>query len=182
AVAGAREGLWIMKNDPGVAYLCGPMALANAWESVAPLDAANLRALRSYRSSPQGVTLAELEKISRPLSQEWTPAVRSADGTIPVPSVVHWKINHYAAIVGFDGRYYHIKDPTFGRDLWVSKAAIEKEGSGFFLIPRASMTDEWRVARADEKSRVYGRGSTGQGSPDGTGEDDEKQRPDCDST
>ena len=25
--AGAREGLWIMRNDPGVAYLCGPMAL-----------------------------------------------------------------------------------------------------------------------------------------------------------
>src|SRR5437867_1064878 len=29
AIQGAREGLWLMQNEPGVAYLCGPMALKN---------------------------------------------------------------------------------------------------------------------------------------------------------
>ena len=27
AITGAREGLWMMRHEPGVAYLCGPMAL-----------------------------------------------------------------------------------------------------------------------------------------------------------
>jgi hypothetical protein len=29
AITGAKEGLWTMRNDPGIAYLCGPMALKN---------------------------------------------------------------------------------------------------------------------------------------------------------
>ena len=28
-VQGAREGLWVMRNEPGIAFLCGPMALKN---------------------------------------------------------------------------------------------------------------------------------------------------------
>lgn len=50
AVSGGREGLWTMRNNPGVAYLCGPMALRNLFlsEGVPP---ANLAYLDSVRSS-----------------------------------------------------------------------------------------------------------------------------------
>jgi hypothetical protein len=56
---GAKEGLWTMRNEPGVAYLCGPMALRNLLlaRGTSPQ---NLDFLDRYRSSPRGVTLAEL--------------------------------------------------------------------------------------------------------------------------
>ena len=55
AVTGAREGLWMMRNESGVAYLCGPMALKNLLltQGVKPDKVAFIE---KYRSGPQGVS------------------------------------------------------------------------------------------------------------------------------
>ena len=43
-------------------------------------------------------------------------------GHVPLPAIVHWRVNHYAAVVAFvDGRY-EVKDPTFGQEsLWIRR-------------------------------------------------------------
>jgi RHS repeat-associated protein len=182
-VADARQGLWVMENNPGVAYLCGPLALANALETLKPQDAANLSRLRAHKSGPKGVTLAELSALGKPLEHNWVPVYRGAGTDVPVPSVVHLKINHYTAVVGFDGQRYHLKDPTFGRDLWVTKEALAQEASGFFVLPAERVPASWRVATAAEQSSVYGRGYTGAGTDRATATDDVKAKKNqCDST
>ena len=177
AVAGAREGLWSMRNDPGVAYLCGPMAAKNVHQLLNPEDAKGRALLQSYRSGPKGVSLAQLGGLIKQAKLGWVSAVRPKGADIPVPSVAHWKLNHYAAIVGFDGKRYHVQDPTFGTDLWMTPEAVEAESSGYFVLPQKHLPEGWRLANASEQASVYGRGLTQQGSPQATSSDDVKAKP-----
>jgi hypothetical protein len=36
---------------------------------------------------------------------------------VPLPSIVHWKVNHFAALLEFSNGRYHVQDPTFGTDI-----------------------------------------------------------------
>ena len=55
-------------------------------------------------------------------------AKRSPGAAFIVPSVVHWKLGHYAAIVAAKGGRYEIHDPTFGgMHFVVSEAALKQE-------------------------------------------------------
>jgi RHS repeat-associated protein len=189
-VAGAKQGLWMMDNNPGVAYLCGPNALrrlallekssdpSSASASSHP-GAPEMKLLERYQSGPQGVSLGQVAELAKAAKLAYRPAFRVGNTPIPVPSVVHWKVSHYAAIVGQDGDRYHIQDPTFGTDLWVSRDAIEREGTGFFMIPAATAAAGWRSVTVAEAAQVHGMGFTNSGDPNATRPDDPKEKPPC---
>jgi hypothetical protein len=119
---GAKEGLWIMRNDPGVAYLCGPMALKNLLLAQG-VPADQLAFIDAYRSGPEGVSLEDVARLADGAKLSYRLIYRETGQAIPVPSIVHWKVAHFAAIVGEREGYFQIEDPTFGRALWVSRAA-----------------------------------------------------------
>lgn len=170
AVAGAREGLWHMLNDPAVAYRCGPAALTSIVESarqgsgaatpaISKVSDASLQTLRLYPSGARGVSMEEVVELADRADMGLVPARRLDDAEIPLPAVVHWKVSHYAAIVGKRNGLYHVIDPTFGRDQWLDRQALDSESSGMFLIPAGHARDPgWQpVALADTK-QYYGRG------------------------
>jgi Peptidase C39 family len=99
AVTGAKEGLWMMRHDPGVSYLCGPMALKNLLLALG-IGHQNLQLVNEYRSGAEGVTLDEVANLAERVNLPYRLIFRSADQPIPVPSIVHWKVSHYAAIIG----------------------------------------------------------------------------------
>ncbi|WP_404943866.1 RHS repeat-associated core domain-containing protein (plasmid) [Ralstonia solanacearum P673] len=160
AVAGAREGLWMMRNDHGVAYLCGPMALKSILQAQGA-DPARIAALDAVRSGPHGITLETVGELAQRVKLPYTIARRAPGTPIPLPAVVHWKVNHYAAIVGEEGGRYHLKDPTFGRDLWISKDALESETSNYFVIPeQAAKQPGWSQVVLAEAKQIVGMGAT----------------------
>ncbi|MBB6593738.1 discoidin domain-containing protein [Ralstonia solanacearum] len=160
AIAGARDGLWLMRNEPGVAYLCGPMAIKNILEFQGA-DRSRIARISAVRSSPHGVTLDTVGKLAQQVKLPYTIARRSPGTPIPLPAVVHWKINHYAAIVAEENGQYHLKDPTFGRDLWISKAALEAETSNYFLIPKQAVKQPgWKTVAQAEAKKIFGMGAT----------------------
>ncbi|OUM02635.1 hypothetical protein A8M77_10240 [Variovorax sp. JS1663] len=148
--SGAREGLWTFRNDHGKAYLCGPMALRSLLsEMKAP--ASSLELMSAQRSGPRGFDLAQLSALADQASLPHRLIHRAVGEPIPVPSVVHWKLNHYAAIVQEQGGRYLVKDPTFASgDAWLTRAAIDAEASGYFLVPEATGSDSWRSVSLDE--------------------------------
>ncbi len=99
ALAGAREGLWSMRNNPGVAYLCGPMALKNLLLARGA-SSAQVQFLDDYRSSPNGVSLEQVAQLAKQAKLPYQLVHREAGGAIPVPAIVHWKLRHFAAVVG----------------------------------------------------------------------------------
>jgi RHS repeat-associated protein len=178
AVAGAREGLWTMRNNPGIAYLCGPKALYSLLQWRKP-EAKGLAVLDAYRSGKHGVSLAELESLAKRAGMPYRPAYRAA-GAIPVPSLVHWKVNHYAAIVEQQGDRFHVKDPTFGEDLWLTEATIDAQASGYFMVPEEEKKTLQPVALAQAEA-VHGQGYTASSDKDRTTPCDQvKSKAPCD--
>ena len=170
---GAREGLSTMETDPGVSFLCGPMALKSLllssgykYDQVAFLDA--------FRSGPHGVSLQEVSDLASKAGLAHRVIHRTAGQPIPVPSIIHWRVSHFAAIVGQQGSRFHMIDPTFGTDLWITKAAIEAEGDGFFLVPESNRAYAWQLASLREQKTTIGMGDPYNDDPTATTPCDKK--------
>lgn len=159
-VAGAKEGLWLMQNKPSVAYLCGPMALKNLLLSQGK-DLSAMTFLTDYQSGEHGVSLKEVEQLAEQANIPHLLVKRSAGQKVPVPSVVHWRANHYAAIIEERNGFYHVKDPIFGDDLWITQAAVDDEASGHFLALTDKLKAGWQTLDAGEAAKVFGMGTTG---------------------
>lgn len=177
ALAGARESLWQMRNNPGVAYLCGPMALKNLLLAQGA-DSKRVSFLDAYRSPQGGVTLAQVARLADQAKLAYRLIHRAPGEPIPIPSIVHWKVSHFAAIVGQDGNRLHLKDPTFGTDLSISRDALDAEASGYFLVPQDTAASQpWRTVSLVEAKTPRGMGYTSNSDPTATRPGDDTECP-----
>lgn len=169
-LAAAREGLWDLQHNPGDAYRCGAVALAD----VLPLEtsAPKLDRLSQARSPRGGFNLAQLARLAEAGGVPSRVVFRRAGEAIPVPSVVHWKVGHFGAIVGAANGRFHIKDPALQRDLWMSAAAVAAESSGYFLVPKSTAALALREVPRKEAERMVGGGDTNGSDPTATSIDD----------
>lgn len=163
-LTGAHDGLWMMRHDPGVSYLCGPMALKHLLlaEGSTPKD---VQFIDDYRSSPHGVTLEQVSALAERAGFRSHLVYRSPGEPVPLPSVVHWKVNHFATLLGFANGRYHVQDPTFGTDLWITPRALDAEASGYFLVSQKAVADEWIAVSSNSAKAVFGMGYTNQQKP-----------------
>jgi len=175
-ITGAREGLWSMRNRPSQAFRCGPIALDRIRASQDAKAACDLLIYHS-RSTTNGYSLAQLARLSYDLGMHYQMVRRLPKSALPVPSVVHLKVGHYAALVKEAGGNFLLQDPTFGSgaSIWVSPRALEEEASGLFLVPEAGgLPSGFRAVSEAEGARVWGRGSTGQSDQDADTPDDKE--------
>ena len=163
-IAGARDGLWTMQNRPGVAFRCGPLALHCIAKVVSP-DKADAQELLKAASTQQGFSLTQVAALSQKIGLNYQMAFRQANGDFAVPAVVHWKVGHYAAIIRKQGNRYLIEDPTFRNSVWATKAALESETSGYFLIGPGSLPAGWRAVAEKEGDAIWGKGVTYENDP-----------------
>jgi RHS repeat-associated protein len=175
-IQGAHEGLWAFHHRPEIAYLCGPNALRNLLLAL-KASPEQIKIAKDARSGSHGFSLMQLAALADMTNLKYTLIHREAGQPIPVPSIVHWNVNHYAAIVGIQDGLYRVKDPTFGvgnGDGLLTARAIDAEGSGYFLVPAeitpSNINNNWRTvaARSVEASEVYGMGDTGSNDPQNT--------------
>jgi RHS repeat-associated protein len=157
-----RETLWVMQNDPKHLYICGPtalkMLLLAQHRQYSEVDFLNwVRA-----DGPRGTSLAKVASLAQRAKTSLIPVFWKSGEPVPVPSIVHWRVGHFAAIVGAGNGRYEVRDPTLGRqELWVTQAALDAEASGYFLVPEnAARIGAWRRVDASEAGRVWGAGYT----------------------
>jgi len=150
-----------MKMKPEHAFNCGPFALWNIAKTN-PESHINQSALLEAKATPdKGFSLAQLESLAKGVGLHLQAVRRNVGAEIPLPAVVHWKSGHYAAILEEKNGYYHVKDPTFLADTWISSKALNEESSGLFLIPFdsqvASLPNGWQSPGVDAQE-TFGRG------------------------
>jgi RHS repeat-associated protein len=177
----AREALWRMQTRPDVSYRCGPLALQSIQFALDPQAMAH-PAIRDSASTPRGFSLTQVAELAKTVGLNYQMAFRGASKSeirnprseinFVVPSVVHWKSGHYAAIVGQSADRYQVQDPTFGKTVWATKQAIEEESSGYFLLPPGKLPPGWRTVGDLEGASVWGKGQTGIHDPDRYTQDD----------
>ncbi len=173
-VAGAREGLWLMQNQPGLAFRCGPYALDCIRKSIRATDTFHEK-IKQSQSTTNGIQLTAVRNLANELGMGYRMAWRSAGTKVMLPAVVHWKAGHYAALVREQNGLFLVQDPTFGEDIWISQRALDDEGSGYFLIPQGDLPQGWRAVSEDEGAKVWGKGSTSDNDPDQTKPDNDKE-------
>jgi RHS repeat-associated protein len=161
-LSGARQGLWIMNNTPEKGFMCGPYALQQiAGVTKAKVDMSKLRDAKSTRN---GFSLTRVKQLADESGLRYQMAKRKPGTEIPINSVVHWKLNHYGAIIKEEQDRYLIQDSTFshlyGQELWVEKSAMEEESSGYFLVPEGPLPSGWESVSIAEGDKVWGKGPT----------------------
>ncbi len=158
----AHQGLSCMQHHPEYAYKCGPYAV----RSVITVDKKVSRhqpLVDQAKSTDKGTSLASLKELTDKLGIKYQMAKRNSGAPFIVPSVMHWKVGHFAAIIAKKKGKYQIKDPTFGigNNLWISSTALEAETDGYFLVPAGQLPPGWHSISAKEANKVWGRGAAG---------------------
>jgi len=166
-ITAARTGLWEMQHNPEISFRCGPFALGRILttcyngNSMSPT-------IRDSRSTTNGFSLVEVADLAAAMKMDYQMAKRSPGAAVIVPSVVNWKIGHYAALVKEEKGRYLVQDPTFTDDVWVSKAALDDQASGYFLVPAGVLPRGWLPVGKAEGGHVFGKGITTDKDPDRT--------------
>ncbi len=155
--ASARQQTEVMRRNPGISYRCGTYALMQVIEAMGPIPRGMVD-LQQEMSPETGFSLAQLHKFAAKNNIGLVPAERIKGKQLVVPSVVHWKQNHYAAIVRQKGDLYEVLDATFGDAKWLKADVINEEASRYFLIPDDRFSDHWAHVSDEEAARVFGKG------------------------
>jgi RHS repeat-associated protein len=155
----AREARWVFRFHHEEAAPSGAMAL----ESILAYTAyqthrtrAPSPTLQNAHAGPEGISLSELKAMAQSVGLRYDMLVRPSDADIPIPSVMHFKISHYAAIVRQDGDRYLLLDPILGGEQWVSRDVINQESSGYFLAVKNAAVVGWRSVSTSEAATVIG--------------------------
>jgi ABC-type bacteriocin/lantibiotic exporter with double-glycine peptidase domain len=123
------------------------MATARSGSSPAPADSTTVRPnaiLQQAHPTLAGTSLSELKTLATRVGLAYEMAMRPAGADFLVPSVIHWRVDHYSAVVRKEGNRYLLLDPIFGGRRWVSAAMLNDEASGYVLAPTAMLGPEWR--------------------------------------
>jgi RHS repeat-associated protein len=157
----AKEAAWMMRNHPELSFKCGPFALARI--RAKQLGSTDIHSIVDEAdSTPTGFKLSALEDLAGSLGMDMVAAKMEEGGEIVIPSVVHWNLNHYSAILEYKEGKYLIADSTFdpryGPNLWVSKETLLKESSGYFLISESKIGTGWRSVPKTEAEAIHGKG------------------------
>jgi len=158
-----RHNVEVMKQSPGTEFRCGTYALSEVSKALGG-DPAIYMQLREIPSPPTGFSMAQLMSFVDANNLHMLPVRRPQGKTLVVPSVIHWKENHYAAIVSIepsaDGRdRYEVIDPTFGRVQWLPAQSINSEASGKFMVPAGQVPEGWILLNQHEIDQTYGKGA-----------------------
>ena len=150
-----------MLSHPEDSYRCGTFALNAVGKA---LYGTNYYDKIVRLPSPEsGFSMAGLVEIAASNSLDLVAVERPSGGELVAPSVVHWKENHYAAIVQKKGDTFRVVDPTFRLSRWLSADAINHEASGQFLVPAKQKPAGWRSLTSAECANIFGKGFPGNG-------------------
>lgn len=152
--AQTREALAFVKRNPSFANRCGIYALSTIANR---LSGQRLSSEFLPPASPEGLSLDNLQQLADANRLGLVAAVRSEGASLVIPSLVHWKRQHYATILAEAIGGFLVVDPTFADPVVMSIEAIEEEASGYFLIPKDQLPPGWRLADPAEKAQVHGR-------------------------
>jgi RHS repeat-associated protein len=150
----ARETLGLVLRVRETAVPCAAEALLTLFETMGRSAPA---AVSAYRSSAKGTSLAQLRDLSAHAGLPLRVVEPMRIGEIPVPSIVHLKVGHYATITAREGDAYRVEDRGRSVSYWIHRDTLFGESSGYFLVRAEEVLGtNWRVVDADTAATIRG--------------------------
>ena len=161
-IKAAKDGLSAQKNRPGKSFKCGPYAI-NSLLNIGKKVATRNTVVDKTDSTKHGTNLAQVKHLADEVGLHYQMARRSPGAKLIVPCVVHYKLNHFAAIIEEKNGRYHLTDPTFDEkgNLWLTVDALDAEADGYYLIPDGELADGWEAVSESVAANVWGKGYVG---------------------
>jgi YD repeat-containing protein len=160
-VADAGRMLNLMQTDPQAVFRCGPLAFGQLAQAIGKGDQVEGQ-LESLHVGPKGTTLAQIQAWGLENEIALRGIQREAGSPIPVPSIIHLKIGHFATIVGQEGSRFWVKNYLGGGDRLIAQNVIDEETSGLALVPEGVKPLAcWKVAEPRRLATAWGTGYTG---------------------
>lgn len=159
----ARGAARLLSTRAEEFFSCGRHALALLWPLIKASEALPValtrpgtddESLADLRGLATGLGLG-LEMVRRP----------AADAEPVVPAILHLHLGHWTVLVRSDGERYLLRDPSLGGEIWVTRAALDAEWSGYALIPKDASPPSWRSVDALAARAVTGRSVCPEGGP-----------------
>ncbi len=163
-VAGARQGLGMMKRHPEVAFRCGPLAVDRILRAKDP-KLAGKPEITGAPSTPKGTSLAFVASLADQTGLSMQAAFRNPNAPILTPAVMHWKVGHFAALLRKEGDRYLVEDATFKRRMWIRAEVLDAEASGYFLVPAGKLPKGWKSVSKTGAETVWGCGQVNSSDP-----------------
>ena len=154
----AKESLFLMQTKPTKSYRCGPFAVGQVLQALHPERSLG-KEMHDSVSTDHGTSLTMVRDFAQKLGLNYQLAFRNPGAAVLVPSVVNWKVGHFAALTQEVSDRYLVKDPTFTDNFGVSTRALDQEASGYFLVRSGSLPPGWRTVTDQEGQKVWGRGA-----------------------
>lgn len=155
-VRDARASAWGLRNQHEKALPSGPIALERLLIKIRPGERRH-EAIQDFHATPEGASLQEMEALSATVGLDLEMAQREPQADVVIPSVIHLKAGHFAALVREEGGRYLLDDPLLGGEVWLSRSALEEEASGYFLIPRGVLRAGWKKADPSSAENIRGK-------------------------
>jgi RHS repeat-associated protein len=152
-----KEGSHMMLSTPGICFKCGTFALMNLGRELKG-NGFDVRAIDNVPSPASGFSLARVLELANQAELDLVAAAWDQPKNIVVPSIIHWKLDHYAAILKQQDGLFLVVDPTFGGPRWLEAGTIRNEASGAFLVPRSKLPSTWQLLAQAKTERIFGRG------------------------
>lgn len=156
-VAAAHEGYSVMQKEPERAFLCGPFGLDRILASVRQGYVRDPK-IAAAKSTRRGTSMLQVLELADSVGFKMQIARRDVGAPVIVPALVHWKAGHFAALTKESSGRYLLQDPTFGDDLWITRAALEEEATGYYLVPAGTLPTGWQAVPRADGNAVWGRG------------------------
>jgi YD repeat-containing protein len=169
AISHAKTDMATIESQPEDALRCGLVALTWLLRDQNPKSPAIVKLLHE-RADRNGISLDRLEEIAVGAGLPMRAVRRVAGQAVPVPSVVHWKEGHYAAILGMKDGRYRVRDTALADEVLMRPEVLERESSGYFLVAQKSIAAQgWKQVAATEAAQVIGSGPTTGTTPNNVG-------------
>ena len=143
-VSAAKASLSTEKSLPGKSFKCGPFAINSILNIGKQYPAVNPK-ISAYQSTKDGTNLAQVQDLAEEVGLHYQMAKRAPGSTVITPSVMHWKLGHFAALLSSHQGRYQLKDPTFDEkgSMRLGAKAIDAESDGYFLVPQGPLPAGW---------------------------------------
>ena len=156
-VASSHNACEKMTKSTDSSFRCGAYAL-NHVANALQLPGVDQSKLRGEPSPSTGFSMAKLLEMAQRAGLDLEAVQCEQGAALIVPCVVHWKDQHYAAIVAGQGGFYEVVDTVLKNPRWISAQDILDEASGAFLVPRSKIAAGWKPMAVAEINELYGRG------------------------
>ena len=157
-IARARETISLIETNPNLRTLCGPQAILALIEATARPNPRGQAVLNRYRGELKGMSLVNVQSLAKSAGVALTMAERIGAANVPVPSIVHWRVGHYAAVVERDRNRYRIVDRARHVTYWIDGDTLFSESSGYFLIGGTDLPAGWKAVAPLTGAVVVGSG------------------------